>query len=122
MDGDPPLDAKTLYDTMFQKALEVRERKAAKWMEANVPALGDITHLSASEVQHVRSRLLAPPVFLSDLQASLVRQVVEACDARLDDLEVDGLLARYQTLSSKNKKRFLEAVFRDALSLGSWFS
>jgi hypothetical protein len=122
LDGDPPLDAKTLYDTMFQKALEVRERKAAKWMEANVPALGDITHLSASEVQHVRSRLLAPPVFLSDLQASLVRQVVEACDARLDDLEVDGLLARYQTLSSKNKKRFLEAVFRDALSLGSWFS
>lgn len=106
----PPLQAGRIYDGIYQKIRQERKVLAKRWIEKNLPDMESIRELDASEAQRVKSRLEALPVYLSESEESSVRQALVSCEERLDELEVEGLLARYSALSPKNRRRFLEAV------------
>ena len=87
----PPLDTGPLYQGIYQKIMEERKALAEKWIEANVPPLENIGRLKAVEAQQLKKRLTARSAYLSDSQAGLVQEALDACEARLDELEVEGL-------------------------------
>ena len=109
----PPLDVDVIYDRMYTKVRKELEVRALHWMRQNVPAIEGIRRFTAREAQETKIRLAAKPTYLSREQLSLVQQALQACEERLDELEVEGLLARYNALSKEAKRRFVEAVLRE---------
>jgi len=117
-DDAPPLDAESVYEGIYERVLMERKALAETWMEMNVPALDEICKYTAVEAQQTKSRLESRPAYLAESQVDLVKMASESCRARLDELEVEGLLVRYQVMSNDNKRRFLEAIFHDVLEVG----
>lgn len=109
----PILDVDLIYKGLYETVSTERKKKAATWMKLNMPVLEEIHCLTASEAHQLKTKLLARPAYLSRTQESLVQQALGACDARLDELEVEGLLARYRSLSPKSRALFLEAIYQD---------
>ncbi len=107
---EPPLDHEAAYAGIARTIRARRQHDATVWMSANVPDLGLVARAGAEQALEFRSRLQAAPRHLTADQKSTVTKAVEACDHRLDELEVDGLVARYQALSEANRRTFLERI------------
>ena len=67
-----------------------------------------IKMLSANDALQLKTALLPIPQVLSKEQKEMVQEAVAACEDRLDELEIDGLIARFKLLSKSNKKRFIK--------------
>jgi len=89
-----------------------RTDKAANWMKTNVPRPEEIKAMEPCLVQRLRSMLQSPPAVLSPEQSQQVDSVLKACIKRLDDMEVEGLLARFGDLSTPAQAEFLERAQR----------
>lgn len=111
-DEAPPLDEDAIYESMIALVKNERERAASDWLRRNLPGVDGIERMDARSVLDIRSRLQSRPRFLSDQQVAEVDAVLEACDKRLDDLEVEGLIARFLALPSRAKRAFIRAILK----------
>ncbi len=109
-DDGPPLDNEASYDGLAQSIRARRQRDADEWMRAHVPQIQAVLEASAQRALEIRARLQAAPRFLTAKQAEATGKALEACVKRLDELEVDGLVARYELLSQPNKRLFLAKI------------
>lgn len=109
-DDAPPLDTDMLYSGIAATIKARRRQQADAWISANVPDASSLQNMSADEALKIRRALLATPRLLNDQQALLVRKAIKACDRRLDALEVEGLVARYERLAEESKRAFLERI------------
>lgn len=107
-DDTPPLDCENIYNYLKHKIAEDREYAANEWFKRNVPEINHVAALDAPKVLQIKTALLSMPQILSKEQVAVVNKVITACEKRLDELEIEGLLARFKGLSIKNKKLFLE--------------
>ena len=73
-----------------------------------MPEVSSIATLEASNVLQIKIALLTAPRILTKEQAEIVDQALAACEKRLDELELEGLLAKFKELSPNNKKLFLK--------------
>jgi hypothetical protein len=89
-----------------------RRDHASSWMRTNVPRISDIQLINAGLVQRLRGFLQSPPAVLSQEQLMIVRDALDACVSRLDDMEVEGLLVRFKDLSREAQAEFLERAKR----------
>ena len=113
-DGDdPPLDSEVIYASICESLQAKRSGLAAIWMENHVPPLNSIKTFDASKALQTISSLQKRPKLLSADQVNEVRKVISACEMRIDELEVDGLLAKFQGMSDQNKKAFIEQIETD---------
>lgn len=113
-DGDdPPLDSEAIYAGICESLQAKRSGLAAIWMENHVPPLNSIKTFDASKALQTISSLQKRPKLLSADQVNEVRKVISACEWRIDELEVDGLLAKFQGMSDQNKKAFIEKIETD---------
>ncbi|HRX00618.1 MAG TPA: hypothetical protein P5280_14085, partial [Cyclobacteriaceae bacterium] len=110
-DGDDtPLDSEAIYASIEESLQAKRSGLASIWMENHVPALNGITKYDAAKALQTIASLQKRPKLLSANQVTEVKKVIEACEMRIDELEVDGLLAKFQGLSAQNKKAFIEKI------------
>ncbi|AEG14187.1 hypothetical protein Desku_0571 [Desulfofundulus kuznetsovii DSM 6115] len=109
-DDAPPLDNELVYNGLIKTIRANRERAALEWMQHNVPDPQAIAGFDASMAMEYKTRLQKMPRVLSAQQVKIVREALAACERRLDELEVEGLLAKFQALSEENKKMFLRKL------------
>lgn len=109
-DDAPPLDNELIYGSLAKAIRAKRQRAADNWMQRNIPDLETISKFNASEALECKSRLEKWPRVLSDQQVKTVHEVLAACERRLDELEVEGLLAKFEALSERGKKEFLQRL------------
>ena len=111
-DDAPPLDYESIYGYLKSEIAKNRERTANDWFLRNVPENNHVNNLDAPKVYQIKTELLQMPQILSKEQVAVVNNIIAACDKRLDELEVEGLLARFKALSNSSKKRFMELAFK----------
>jgi len=113
-DGDdPPLDSEAIYASICESLQTKRSGLATIWMENHIPPLNSIKKFDASKALQTISSLQKRPKLLSADQVSEVRKVITACEMRIDEFEVDGLLAKFQGMSDQNKKAFIQKIETD---------
>lgn len=109
-DDAPPLDNELIYGSLIKDIRAKREQAAAEWMQRNIPDPKIIARFDALTVMQFKARLQKMPRLLSADQVKTVREALAACERRLNELEVEGLLAKFRELSEENKKMFLSKI------------
>jgi hypothetical protein len=109
-DDELPWDIEETYETLMQAIQAQREATAAQWLAEHVPSKKNISALEARDVQSLRTPLQTAQALLSKDQTKKVDEAVAACEVRLDDLQVDGLLAKFEALSNSAKKEFMKTA------------
>lgn len=109
-DDSPPLDYELIYESIAKVISNNRAKQAFEWIESYVPDIEIIVKQTASEVQRIKIRLQNKPASLSREQILKVDEALEACVNHLDNLEVEGLIARFNSLSPRSKTLFLQLV------------
>jgi hypothetical protein len=107
-DDELPWDLEETYARLIAFKQTQRETVAATWVTNNIPPKKNIASMEAREAQRLKTLLQAAPVFLSKEQTKKVEEAINACEARLDELQVDGLLAKFEALSPAGKKEFMK--------------
>ncbi len=109
-DDAPPLDNELIYGSIIKIIKTKRERIAAEWMQHNVPDQSTIAVFNAIRAMECKTRLQRMPHLLSSDQKMLVHRALQACEDRLDELEIEGLLVKFQSMSTRNKYTFLRKI------------
>lgn len=102
-----PLDNESAYLGIANTIKRRRHAAAANWISTFLPTEEAIQIASAQQVSAWKSRLQSPPGYLSADQALKVKRLLDMCERRLDDLDVEGLIVRFLALSASAKKAFL---------------
>jgi hypothetical protein len=109
-DGEPPLDNELIYENMIKNIKTKREITAREWINTKVPDIKDIERMDAVSITQVKNRLIEVPRLLSEEQLLTVRAILLKCEKRLDELDVDGLVAKFHALSDRAKKSFIDSI------------
>jgi hypothetical protein len=109
-DNDPPLDTEAIYGSIYESLQEKRKGLATIWMKNHVPSLKDVKQYDVTKALQTIASLQKRPKFLSTDQVSEVKQVIEACENLIDELEVEGLYVKFQGMSEKNQKAFIKKI------------
>jgi hypothetical protein len=109
-DDDPPLVSEEIYKNILAIIKAQRAKSAKDWFDTNVPGISAIKNMNAEKALQTKNRLLNLPNYLSESQQRKAREAAMACDQRLDDLEVEGMVAKFKNLSAKAKERFLSII------------
>lgn len=109
-DDDPPLDNESIYGCFKENIMIKRRKLAEEWMMRVVPDRAKISGLTASAAIELKNRLIKKPAVLSDEQMEIVHHAVAACEQRIDELEVEGLLAKFNSMSDENKRSFITKI------------
>jgi hypothetical protein len=106
----PPLDNDLIYTSIQCALQEKRSGQANDWMDKHLPSIMDIKNYDAVKALQTIASLQKRPKVLSDDQIQDVMKVAELCETRLDELEIDGLLVRFEKMSEQNKKAFIKKI------------
>ncbi|NLF02278.1 MAG: hypothetical protein GX601_15005 [Anaerolineales bacterium] len=106
----PPLPVDSLYAGIAKKIRAHREKQAVEWMRQYVGITAALKVASAEQALSIRTDLTTAPRFLTTEQTAEVAKMIRVCDRRLDALEVEGLVARYERLAEETKRAFLERI------------
>jgi len=106
----PPLDNEASYQGIAQTIRARRRRAANDWLKNNLPEEEALLRATAEDILEVRGRLQNAPRLLEADQLKAVKAAIDTCNQRLDSLEVDGLVAKYQVLSDNSKRTFLRRI------------
>lgn len=109
-DDAPPLDNELIYGSIIKMIKTKRERIAADWMKHHVPDLSVIAGFNADKAMECKDTLQRMPRLLSTDQKTQVHKALQACENRLDELEIEGLLVKFQAMSTRNKYAFLKKI------------
>ncbi len=107
-DDELPWDIEETYESLMKAIQAKREKAAEEWLTEHIPTKKSISALEARDAQRLKTSLQSSPAFLSKEQLKKVEEALSACEARLDDLQVDGLLAKFETLSDAAKREFMK--------------
>lgn len=107
-DDELPWDIEETYETLMASIKEQREFAVAEWLNEHVPTKKNISALEAREAQRLLTILQSSPSFLSKEQIKKIEDARGTCEYRLNELQVDGLLAKFETLSDDAKREFMK--------------
>ncbi len=110
LDDVPPLDSEAIYASIHKSLQEKRAGLAMIWIENHLPSLENILNYDAAKALQTIASLQKQPKLLSADQINEVRKIIAACERRIDELEVDGLLAMFEGLTDQNKKAFIDKI------------
>ncbi len=105
----PPWNTPTVYRAYLQYLLEDRHKRADEWMNSiGHYDVANTCKMSADDCQALLSRIRRLPAYLSDNHLQQLQAMQMHLNQRLDDLKVDGLLARFKQLSRQLQQKFLK--------------
>jgi hypothetical protein len=106
-DDEIPWEIDQVYSVLAKSIQASRQRAADEWITQFIPTKTEISRLDAKATLKLKSLLQNPPAVLSEAQLKKADESAAVCDERLDFLEVDGLLARFEALSDAAKRDFI---------------
>jgi len=118
VDDVSPLDSELIYEDIMKSITEQRSEIAKEWIERIENGTERIRNSNAQQVLGIKRYLMNSPSVLNATQRGLVDRWIEECEKRLDELEVEGLYAKFIELSQKNKKDFIDKL-SDYLDMNS---
>lgn len=110
VDDQPPLDGEMIYESMLELLLSERQRRAAHWLEHHLPEETQIAALSAERCARALQALQQRPPYLNSEQQEQVQQAVMLLQQRLDNLAVEGLLARLREMPLHQQRAFWQRL------------
>ncbi|MGB4243429.1 MAG: hypothetical protein WBK42_07710 [Dethiobacteria bacterium] len=110
LDDQPPLDSDMIYREIMNTIQEHRRQLASDWMAKMLIYSDEIAAANAQRLLEIKRQLTYMPAVLSEEQRNRINKMLEECDKRLDELEVDGLLAKFDAFSEKTKIAFLRKL------------
>ncbi|MCD6304953.1 MAG: hypothetical protein J7M32_01540 [Deltaproteobacteria bacterium] len=105
-EDEVPWNIHGLYSLLKDSMMSERERLAKDWMDRNVEVI-DLKTKDPMQIQNQLKRLENAPIFLSENQKTKVESTIESLNRKLDGLQVEGLLARFKSLSRQQQIQFL---------------
>ncbi len=109
-EDEPPLDHEAAYEGIAEDIRVRRRQRAHEWMRTYVPDKATVHKADADRALEIRARLQGAPGCLAPDQLKVVSELLKACERRLDELEVEGLVARYRSLPEPSKQEFLKRI------------
>lgn len=106
----PPLDNEFIYDSILYVIKNKRENMASEWMRHNYFQPKEIENSNALTTLSIKTKLQKMPCYLSTKQLQKVSEAINACEERLDELEVEGLMAKFYALTDRNRRIFLSKI------------
>ena len=103
-----PWDIEGTYKSLITDIQSKRETATADWVNTHVPSTKQLATLEARDALRLKALLQTPPAFLAKEQVKRLKDAIAACDARLDYLQIDGLIAKFESLSRAAKREFLK--------------
>lgn len=113
-EGEPPLYTDP-YEGIATTIRARRRRAAEEWMRTNVPGPDAISNADAEQARGFRTRLQNAPRLLSDSETRLVQERLAACERRMDQLEVEGMVTRFGAIPDPWRKSFLQDIWAQGL-------
>jgi hypothetical protein len=107
-DDELPWDIEETYEALMTAIQIKRESTAEKWCAEHVPGKKSIAELEAREAQRLLTLLQNAPAYLAKDQIKKAEEALTTCEARLNELQVDGLLAKFEILSNDAKQEFMK--------------
>ncbi|RLC20991.1 MAG: hypothetical protein DRI57_03445 [Deltaproteobacteria bacterium] len=108
-DEPPPWeDIREIYEKVLEKLLAQRLDAANQWIKGVQVSSGSISEMTAEDCQHLLNRIEKLPAYVDMEQSEQVNFMREKLEDRLDNLQVEGLLARFRQMSKPLRKQFLE--------------
>jgi len=107
-EDEPPWPPDETFGTFARIIAEQREQSAMTWLRNIEDEACDIGSMSAADANRLRMRAIRAPATLTDAHRERVGELLAETDARLESLEVAGLLERFRGLARESRTRFLE--------------
>lgn len=106
----PPLDSELIYHDLINNITQRRGKLATDWLERVMPKADTIETSDAAQIIDVKRMLEKMPAVLVKEQRRQVREKIITCEKRLDELEIDGLLAKFSAFPEGTKRAFLKKL------------
>ncbi len=106
-EDEPPWPADETIGRLVSGIGEHRRQASARWVETIDAEASSIEGMSAADANRLRMRAMRAPAALTDAHGKRVTKLLKQIEARLESLEVDGLVERFRALPKPSKRRFL---------------
>lgn len=100
-------------ETLASLKKELERRLSALWLEAHYQPPDAIETMPPERCQQLLSASAILPDYLTDRDRETVVEMRKNAEKRLNDLAVEGLLARYRQLSFELQKTFLRVAVEE---------
>lgn len=115
---EPPLDGESIYSSMLELLGAERQRRADDWLARHLLDGVQIAQWPAERCVRALQALQKSPPYLTSAQREQVGQAAALLQQRLDDLAVEGLLARLREMPSHQQRAFWQRLQQLATAEG----
>ena len=105
-----PWDYEIVIKELISKESLIRIEKSAEWIKEIVKNESTIHKMNASEANQLLNQTLNPPLYISNDHREHISRISKKLNDRLSDLSIEWLIEKFNELSDKNKKEFLNII------------
>ena len=106
----PPLDNAPIYQDIKTSIDKTRSEKALEWLAMVQPKIDKVKEADASYIVNIKKQIESYPAVLNYEQQRTIDLAIEECETRLDQMEVESLIAKFTALSKGNRIYFLKEL------------
>ncbi|MDY0222152.1 MAG: hypothetical protein RBR67_13515 [Desulfobacterium sp.] len=109
-DDPPPWNIQDTLDAFIKEVAESRKIKGEKWLEKFEAKENYIQTMKVKEADELMIRLQSPPPVLTEDQKEKAKYIAEKAKRRCQELEIEWLVQKFESLSIESKNLFLEKI------------
>lgn len=113
-DDELPWPPNTAVAALVADARANRMKASESWIGTLAKEAESVAIMTVDAANRLHNRASAPPAILSDEHTAILKRIVGDIEARLNNLKIEWLVAKYLELDQTLRKEFLLRVSRDA--------
>jgi transcriptional/translational regulatory protein YebC/TACO1 len=88
----------------------IREYQGKEWMGEIEPLIERIISMDITEANDLYKKISNPPLFISSTQKKQLSKLLDKVEDRLNVINIDWLVKRYEELDNSSRKKFLQLI------------
>jgi len=112
-DGDLPWDSESIYRSILENLLAERKRKSEDWLERLQASSAKVKTMKADECASLLNSIATIPAYADPSHVAVAKSIQKKAEKRIDDLAVEGMLARFRRLSKTLQEEFLKLASKE---------
>ena len=115
MDSDepPPWDPAPVYQMIYNHVLAERKTASDEWFYRIYIEPVRVSDMAPDDCHKLLNQLQIIPEYVENDKRIMITLLQETLEKRLNSLELEGLLARFRSLSEKLRQKFLELAAKE---------